>query len=341
MLDKFKNINIKECNDVRMLYLYLYLNDGKDIDYVSNKILETGDLLHIRFLLRSFNIDNYGKYIDYILNESDSPRYIYYILYDVDYLDDITRIKLLSRIIELNDIHYIIKGAYYYFGVLKEFNEDIFNKIKVLLQDILDIEINKDNLIDSLEKIIYEEDYDYDYEGFSPNCYKGRNNYIPNIIVCHINNTYGTALKVFYDKESEVSAHYVIRRDGHIKQVVSLDDSAWANGTSLNEESNVYYEFAESPLIRSIKDNANYYTFSIEHESFDGSLTDEQLKSSIKVMKEIIKYLKDRYNYDFIIDRDHIIGHSEVNPIVRTKCPGKKFPYDTIIKELKGVDPNE
>ena len=338
MANRFKSINIKECNDARLLYLYLFLNEGKDLDYVSNKILEIGDLLYIRLLLRTFTIDNYNKYIDYILNNSDDARYIYYILYDVDYLDDNTRVRLLNRLIELNDSHYIIKGTYYYFGVLKESNEDIFNKIKVLLEDYLKIEINIDNLIDSLDGIIYKDDYEYDYEGFSPNCYKGRNNYVPNMIVCHINNTYGSALKVFYDKESEVSAHYVIRRDGHIKQVVSLDDSAWANGTSLNEESNVYYEFAKSPLIRSIKDNANYYTFSIEHESFDGSLTDEQLKSSVKVMREIISYLKEKYNYDFIIDRDHIIGHSDVNPVVRNKCPGKKFPYDTIIKELKGVE---
>ena len=84
-----------------------------------------------------------------------------------------------------------------------------------------------------------------------------------------------------------------------------------------------------------IYDINNYYTFSIERESFDGSLTKEQLQSSINVMKDIIKYLKDKYNYDFIIDRKHIIGHNEVNPIVRTKCPGKKFPYDIIINELR------
>ncbi len=33
-------------------------------------------------------------------------------------------------------------------------------------------------------------------------------------------------------------------------------------------------------------------------------------------MKDIIKYLKDKYNYDFQIDRKHIIGHNEVNPII-------------------------
>lgn len=174
-----------------------------------------------------------------------------------------------------------------------------------------------------------------DPDGFSQNCYKGRKDYIPSIIVCHINNTYNSAINNFYNTDSEVSSHYVIRKDGHIKQVVSLDDSSWANGTSVNDSSDVYYKFATSKLINSVADNANYFTFSIEHESFDGSLTEEQFKSTIIVMKEIIKYLKDRYNYDFQIDRDHIISHSEIKPIVRTKCPGNKFPFDKIIEELK------
>ena len=54
-----------------------------------------------------------------------------------------------------------------------------------------------------------------------------------------------------------------------------------------------------------------------------------------KVMKEIIAYMKEKYNYDFPIDREHIIGHNEVNPIVRTKCPGNKFSFDQIIRTLK------
>lgn len=333
MLDSISNISIENCNNARLLYLYLYFNNAKDLEYVSNKILKTGNLRYIHFLLRTFVIHNYNKFIDYILDTNDSPSYLFNILYDVDYLNDETKIRLINKIIAYNDNHYIIKSVYYYFNILKKYNEDIYNKIKMLIKNNLNIEINKNNYLDVLEKLIYKEDYDY--KGFSNNCYKGRNNYIPNIIVCHINNTYGSAIKKFYNEKSEVSAHYVIRRDGYVKQVISLDDSAWANGTSLKKESDIYYKFAKSSIVKSIEYNANYYTFSIEHESFDGSLTDEQLKSSIKVMRDIIKYLKDKYNYDFIIDRKHIIGHDEVNPIVRTKCPGKNFPFDKIISELK------
>lgn len=338
MVEKLNNMSLEEIletNNARLLFLYLYLHKGANLDIISNKILETKDLRYIHFLLRTFPLKDYDKYIEFILNTSDSPGYLYNILYDVDYLDDDTRLKLINKIIEAKDNRYIIKATYYYFVILNKYNEELFNKIKLIIKAVLNMDITKETLSKFLDTLIYKEDYEVDFEGFSKNCYKGHGNYIPSMIVCHINNTYGSAIKRFYDEAAEVSAHFVIRRDGFVKQVISLDDSAWANGTSIREESDIYYEFSTSPLINTIKDNANYYTFSIEHESFDGTLTDKQFESTIKVMKEIIKYLKDKYNYDFIIDREHIIGHNEVNPIVRTKCPGSEFPFDKIIKELK------
>ena len=337
MIEKLINMEddkLKNSNDARTLFLYLYFNNGKNLKLVSNKILELENLTYIHYMLRAFKIDDYKKFIDYILNKSTSPEYLFNVLYDVEYLDDNTRVKLINKIISLENNRYIMKAVYYYFNVLKKFNEKIYNLIKELIKENVNIDINKNNYLKVFEKLIYKEDYECDQEGFSNNCYKGRNGYIPNIIVCHINNTYASAINNFYNAKKEVSAHYVIRRDGFVKQVISLDDSAWANGTSIYEDSDVYYKFSSSPLVNCNKDNANYYTFSIEHESFDGSLTNEQLESSINVMETIIKYLKDKYNYDFIIDRNHIIGHSEVNPIVRTKCPGAKFPYDKIIEKL-------
>ncbi len=338
MPEKLINMDIseiKDSNNARLLFLYLYYNNGNNLDIVSNKMLEIGNLEYIQYMLRVFKVKNIDIFIDFILKKSDSPRYLYNVLYDVDYLEDRNRIKLINRIIKLDNDRYTIKAFYYYFNILKKFNDNIFNKAKKLIDKKLNIDFNKDNYLKVLENLIYSEDYKIDYKGFTNNCFKGRNGYIPSLIVCHINSTYASALEHFYNEKTDVSAHYVIRRDGFIKQVVSLDDSSWANGTSLKENSDVYHRFSTIPLIRDTKDNANYFTFSIEHESFDGSLTDKQLESSIKVMKKIIRYLKDKYNYDFIIDRNHIIGHDEVNPIVRTKCPGKLFPYDRIIKELK------
>ncbi len=174
-----------------------------------------------------------------------------------------------------------------------------------------------------------------DNKGFSKNCYVGRKDYIPDMIVLHSTPSFVKGVNNFYDETKEVSAHFIINNDGDVKQIVSLDDSAWANGTSLNQDSDVYYRFAKNEIVKNRDYNANYYTFSIEHVSVDGELTDEQYASSKEVIKKIIKYIKEKYDYDFIIDDKHIVGHRDVNPIVRTVCPGNKFPMDRIIKELQ------
>ncbi len=320
--------------NARYMFLYLYFVNQENIEIISNEILNTGDFRYIHFLLRKFEIKNYKSIFNFVLTNND-PRYLFNILYDVDYLNNDERINLINKIILSKNNSYIIKALYYYFVVLNMFDEKLFRKMKELFENEIAIKITSENYKNMLERVLFDYSDIKEIHQFSTNCYKGRKDFIPTIIVCHINNTYKSALYHFYNEKSEVSSHFVIRRDGYIKQVVSLDDSSWANGTSLNENSDVYYRFANTELVNRVNDNANYFTFSIEHESFDGSLTPEQFKSTIKVMKEIIKYVKEKYNYDFIIDRSHIIGHDEVNPIVRTKCPGKKYPFDKIIKELK------
>lgn len=318
--------------DARLLFLYLFFTkNNKEI--IAKEILQTKSYRYIHFILRFFKLDCYKELLNYILNTNNDSCYLYNILYDVDYLSNEYRLEIINKIIYLDNEWYIFKALYYYFVILNLYNEDLFIKLQELVKSKLDIDINLDNYKDIFNNILYKNISDP--EGFSLNCYQGHKDYIPNIIVCHINNTYNSAIKRFYDSTSDVSSHYVIRRDGHIKQVVSLDDSSWSNGTSLKESSDVYYKFATSKLVSSVPDNANYFTFSIEHESFDGTLTAEQIEASVKVMKEIIKYLKDKYNYDFIIDRNHIIGHNEINPVVRKKCPGSKFPFAEIISRLK------
>ena len=332
---KLKNQIIASGN-ARLLYLYLHFTSGDDLKTISKLILDTQDFRYIRFMLREFELDDYLVYIDYILKNNENPGYTYYILYDVDYLNNNAKIKIINKLIELGDMRFIIKAVYYYFVVLNLFNQELFDKIKMLIKKHTRIDVDKDNYKNVLDKLVYSEDYTVEEpSGFSDNCIKDRNGYVPTIIVCHINNTYGIALKKFYDKSSDGSAHYLIRRDGYVKQILSLDNASWGNGTSLSDTSDVYYWFSNSPLVNSVKGNANLYTFAIEHESFDGTITEEQFKSTVKVMKEIIRYLKDKYNYDFIIDREHIIGHDEVAPIVRSKDPGILFPFDRIIEELK------
>ncbi len=327
-----------DSKNARLMFLFLYFVSTEDIAIIGNEILKTGNYRYIRFFLRFFRVDDYKKYIDFILETNEDAGYLYDLLYDVDYIDDNYRVRILNKIIELGNIQCIFKALYYYFIILDLYNEGLFSKTKKVFRENFSQEMTKENYREYFREQFDKSNVVEDPEGFSPNCYRGHKDHIPNMIVCHINHTYSSMIRHFYNPKDELSSHYIIRRDGHIKQVVSLDDSAWANGTSINTESDVYYEFSTLNLVNQTPDNANYFTFSIEHESFDGTLTEEQFKSTIKVMREIIKYLKDKYDYDFPIDREHIVGHNETSPVVRTKCPGPKFPYDRILTTLKEME---
>lgn len=320
--------------NARYMFLYLYYVDSSNIEIISKEILNLESYRYMHFLLRSFQFKNQNMLIDFILLHNKDSRYLYNLLYDLDSLDNLYRLKIINKIILLGNENYIMKAVYYYFIVLNLYDENLFCKIKEWFRKN-NQRINKNNYKFILEDYIYRDSSKTDPDGFSPNCFKGRKNHVPNLIVCHTNSTYSSLIHHFYDKQYQVSSHFIIRRDGHIKQAVSLDDSAWANGTSLDDSSDVYYKFASSKIVRSTLDNANYITFSIEHESFDGTLTKKQKEATVVVMRKIIQYVKEKYNYDFLIDREHIIGHNEVNPVVRTKCPGNKFPFEEIIQELK------
>ena len=157
------------------------------------------------------------------------------------------------------------------------------------------------------------------------------------MIVCYISFDYGKIIKNFYDEKLEVSSHFAVSRNGEYAQFVGLEDSSWANGTSLKTTSDVYYKFSASDIVKSRNINANYYTYSIEHESIDGSLTKEQYVTTLNLMCKIIDYIKCTYGVNFKIDEDHIVGHHDINPIVRVSCPNEKFPIKQLISDLKEI----
>lgn len=174
--------------------------------------------------------------------------------------------------------------------------------------------------------------------------YSSRNGYKPDMIVNHITagNTASSALNWFQSPNNQQSsAHFVVDKDGTIYQCVPIDKAAWAQGTSTNPSSNMYYGKSKLSLIQSRKTNCNYYSIGIEHvNAGGGALTSSQLKSTIELHKYIISEVKRIYGTDIPVDRDHITGHCFVNPITKPCCPGKDFPYDQIISGIKGCNSN-
>ncbi len=173
----------------------------------------------------------------------------------------------------------------------------------------------------------------------SPNINKGRNGFKPDIIVCHITQgAFDGAVSWLCNKKSEASTNFVVAKDGRVAQLVSLEDTAWGNGTTTDPSDKRFYGNANVKLVRERKTSANYFSVSIEHEGFyedgKGALTSAQLAATIELIKYIRSEVKRIYGVDIPVDREHIVGHCDVAPKWKPNCPGQAFPFDAIIQAL-------
>ncbi|MEV0117458.1 N-acetylmuramoyl-L-alanine amidase [Streptomyces sp. NPDC050844] len=127
------------------------------------------------------------------------------------------------------------------------------------------------------------------------------------MVVIHVvQGGYATALRVFKDPAHGAAAHYVVRKDGHVAQMIrELDVAFHAGNRSYNERS-----------------------IGIEHEGFvdkKSSFTDAMYASSARLTAGICK------RYDIPVDREHIVGHVEVPGTDHTD-PGPHWDWDRYIR---------
>lgn len=167
-----------------------------------------------------------------------------------------------------------------------------------------------------------------------------RKGWKPDIIVSHITEgSYAGAVSWLCNPKSGASAHFVVSKKGEITQLVDIREAAWCNGTSTDPKKNNHYSKSSLKIVRDRKTNANYYTISIEHEGFYkdgyGALTPEQLEATIWLHRYIIDEVKKIYGIEIPIDREHIVGHYQIDPIRKPNCPGKAFQWDKLIEGLK------
>lgn len=168
-----------------------------------------------------------------------------------------------------------------------------------------------------------------------------RHGWTPDMICCH--QTAGaikSAINWFIDGSSKTSAHFAVDKQGNVYGFVPIEKMAWANGSNTTDATLPYhYSKSLSALVRERKTNANFYTVSIEFENDDtGILTEAQYQAGLSLMKYIISEIKRIYGRDFAADREHIIGHSDINPTGRTGCPGKDFPFARFIADLNAKE---
>jgi len=121
-----------------------------------------------------------------------------------------------------------------------------------------------------------------------------------------------SALNRLTDHKSKVSAHYFIKKDGKILNLVPDLYEAWHAGKSNWKN------------IQSL----NRYSIGIEiqnsgHENFYEKFSNKQINS----VKKLLIFLTTKYK----VNRKNILGHSDIAPN-RKKDPGEKFPWKELAK---------
>ena len=152
----------------------------------------------------------------------------------------------------------------------------------------------------------------------------------------------------FQNPAAQVSAHYVIGRDGVVVQCVREGQAAWANGPisgpAGKSGDGVHHDawWDNSPLWGGAP-NPNPVTISIEHvkPSLDNSdvLTEPQRASSFALIKHICQ--RNNIPMRQANASGGITGHFSMDPVSRSRCPGP-YPWSELWSYLKGGDmPNK
>ena len=157
----------------------------------------------------------------------------------------------------------------------------------------------------------------------------------PDMIVLHTTavNTAGS-ISWILNPVSQVSYHFIIAGNGNITQHVPIDRMAWSNGTTANGDSRCHSR-ATHPTVQARRANANSYTVSIGFGDMPNLPSEAQIEAAAWLIRHIRDEVERIYGVVIPIQRENIIGHSEISPIRKPFCPGLNFPFDTII-ELAG-----
>ncbi|MFJ6794218.1 N-acetylmuramoyl-L-alanine amidase [Streptomyces sp. NPDC091268] len=128
-------------------------------------------------------------------------------------------------------------------------------------------------------------------------------------IVVHVTQgSFATSVDAFRNPWHKASAHYIVRQDGHVEQMVrELDVAFHAGSRSMNERS-----------------------VGIEHEGFvdrPQDFTDAMYEASARLAADIC------HRYRIPADRRHILGHSEVPGADHTD-PGRHWDWDRYLRMI-------
>lgn len=156
-------------------------------------------------------------------------------------------------------------------------------------------------------------------KALSPNYSSGRNGKKIIAIVNHITaGSYPGCLSWLRNPAAQASAHYLVTKAGEVFQLVADENTAWHAGV-VNRPSWALYDGT----------NPNRCTIGIEFENLGGGeLTEPQYQAGLELHKLLIP------QYSIPADRNHIIGHYQIDSVNRPNDPGAHFPWERLIQDL-------
>jgi N-acetylmuramoyl-L-alanine amidase len=171
----------------------------------------------------------------------------------------------------------------------------------------------------------------------SPHYYTNRKGRQPRGIILHImggaTGSIEAATNWFMNPNSGTSANYGIAKNGAIRQYVDPRHGPWSNGLTWTGSGWVNARGVPvKPTWRllQVPHNPNLDLISIEHE---GQPWQDWTPAMIRSSGWLIAWLIQQYPR-IRPDRDHIIGHYQLDTIDRPFCPGGKCPWDLILKTV-------
>ena len=127
--------DLLEANEARYYFIASYFIDRVNTEEIQNAIINTNDERYIQFYFRQVKNVNKELFFNKILEFNDAKT-IFYSLYDRRDLTDNYYLKGINKLIELEAKKYLGLTFYYYFNILKRYNEEIFNILKYLIPEV-------------------------------------------------------------------------------------------------------------------------------------------------------------------------------------------------------------
>ncbi len=153
---------------------------------------------------------------------------------------------------------------------------------------------------------------------------EGRASTVDYIVIHTIQGSLQSGIRTIARGSREVSAHYLVGRDGTIVQMVREANTAWHAGTCPLGSDPAECEWPASRVL-----NAN--SIGIEHAGHTGDPdypSEEMYRASAKLVRRLAA------TYDIPIDRAHVVGHSEIKP---TKPdPGPPWNWTRYMRLVRG-----